>query len=91
MRHFVCLMAALPLLAACVPEQTAPDTPRSAQEAACAATIAAHVNRPVAEITPRWLSEANGIATVETMDGDRRHLCTVDADSRVTGYSHPQG
>ena len=90
MRPILCLMTALPLLSACVPEQTAPNTPRSTLETACAAAIAAHVNRPVAEVMPRWLSATNGIATVETLDGNRRHLCSLDASGRVIGYSHPR-
>lgn len=26
---------------------------------------------------------------IEAVDGNRRHLCEVDASSRVLGYSHP--
>lgn len=77
-------------LAACAaePPGPAPD-PRARQEAACTAAIAAHIRRPAAEVTSRWLSEAGGIATVEARDGDRLHLCRVDGAGRVTGYSHP--
>lgn len=85
-------LATLPLLvlAACVAEEPAAGaTLRARQEAACAASIAAHVRRPLAEVTPRWLSAAGGIATVETRDGNRVHLCHVDASGRVLDYQHP--
>ena len=79
-------------LAACMDPTAAPEAYlRMRQQAACASTIAAHINRSVTEVAPRWLSETNGIATVETMDGTRRHLCSVDGSARVTGYSHPRG
>ncbi|MDB6181149.1 hypothetical protein [Paracoccus fistulariae] len=63
---------------------------RGRQNAACTAAIAAHINRSILDIRPRWLSETDGIATVETMDGNRRHLCQVDADGHVIGFSHPR-
>ncbi|NHF74068.1 hypothetical protein [Paracoccus xiamenensis] len=88
MRAILCLI--LPCaLAACMEATPPPDDLRQRQETACANAIAAHVNRPTAEVRPRWLSEAGGLATVETWDGGRRHLCTVDGSARVTGYSHP--
>lgn len=68
--------------------QPAPDL-RQMQQAACQATIAAHVGRPAAEVTTRWLAESAGIASVEARDGDRVHICTVDAAGRVLGYIHP--
>ena len=77
----------LPLSACVAAGPSGPD--HAGQEAACAAVIAAHVRRPVAEVQPRWLSEANGIARVETLDGSRRHICEVDAAGRVLGYIHP--
>ena len=90
MRTLACLLALLPL-SACM-ETAAPQAdPRPMQEAACAATIAAHIGRPVAQVQPRWLSETSGIALVETMDSHRRHLCRVDATGRVLDYSHPRG
>ena len=61
----------------------------AAQEEACTAAIAAHVRRPQSEVAARWLSSAGGIATVETLDGGRRHLCMVDAGGRVLDYQHP--
>ena len=64
---------------------------RALQEAACRAVIAEHVGRPEAEVIPRWLSEADGVAQVETLDGDRRHVCRVDVRGRVLGYVHPDG
>lgn len=89
MRPATCLLSLLPL-AACIQTAPAPDADlRKRQQTACATTIAAHIRRPVAEVIPRWLSETDGIAMVETMDGGRRHLCTVDGSARVTAYSHP--
>ena len=82
----------LALLAACAEPRVAaaPDS-RAAQEAACTAAIAAHVGRPASEITSRRIGDAaNGGATVEAVDGNRRHLCEVDASARVLGYSHPR-
>ncbi len=61
----------------------------AAQEASCRAVIADHVRRPEAEVATRWLSVTDGIATVETVDGDRRHLCLVDGTGRVIDYQHP--
>lgn len=90
----VLLLLPLVQLAACaaepapVPAPTAPDL-RARQEAACTATIAAHIRRPSAEVTSRWLSDAAGVATVEARDGNRLHLCQVDGSGRVLGYTHP--
>lgn len=64
------------------------DERRSRQEAACTATIATHLNHSIIGITSRWLSETNGIASVEAIDGNRRHLCNVDMTGRVISYSH---
>lgn len=88
----VLLLLPLAQLAAC--GEVAPvatDDLRARQEAACTAAIAAHVARPPAEVASRWLSEANGVAEIEARDGDRLHLCQVDASGRVLGYSHPRG
>lgn len=90
------ILPALSLLAACADAPTAttamPDADlRTRQAEACTAAIAAHIRRPATEIETRWLSEAGGIAQVQTLDGSRRHLCTVDAAARVLGYSHPDG
>ena len=88
----VLLLLPLVQLAACatapVPAPAAPDL-RARQEAACTATIAAHIRRPSAEVTSRWLSDAAGVATVEARDGNRLHLCQVDGSGRVLGYTHP--
>lgn len=87
-------MRLLPLtllpLAACMQAAPPASPPLAAQEAACAAAIARHIGQPVAAVQPRWLSETGGIATVETLDNGRRHLCRVDATGRVLGYSHPR-
>ncbi|MBA4490441.1 hypothetical protein [Paracoccus sp. S1E-3] len=89
------LLTLLPL-AACM--EAAPPSPgpvptaaaAAAQEAACRAAIARHIGQPLSAVEPRWLSETGGIATVETLDNGRRHLCSVDAAGRVLGYSHPR-
>lgn len=62
---------------------------KSRQETACTAIIAEHVGRPVTEIRARWLSETNGVAQVETMDSNRRHICRLDDQARVLDYIHP--
>lgn len=83
------LLLLLPL-AACAAESPAPVPDlRARQESACTTAIAGHIRRPPAEVTSRWLSEAEGTATVEARDGNRLHLCRVDGSGRVTGYSHP--
>lgn len=71
------------------PEPGADTALIAAQEAACRQAIAAHVRRPEAEVIPRWLMVADGIATVETIDGNRHHLCLVDAAGQVIDYQHP--
>ena len=87
-------MRLLPLtllpLAACMEAAPPASPPHAAQEAACAAAVARHIGQPITAVQPRWLFEAGGIATVETLDGGRRHLCRVDAAGRVLGYSHPR-
>ncbi|MDS9468956.1 hypothetical protein RGQ15_15420 [Paracoccus sp. MBLB3053] len=84
------LIPALPaMLAACTATQPSQDDLRPRQEAACTATIAAHVGRPSSEVTSRWLSETGGIAQIEARDGNRLHVCQVDASGRVLGYIHP--
>lgn len=90
MRRILPLLPLAPLAACTAAEVPAAD-PRSLQEAACTAAIAAHIGRPPAEVTARWLSSADGVASVEALDGNRRHLCSVDASGRVLGYSHPRG
>lgn len=86
----ILILSALALLAGCA-GQTAPaaDDLRARQEAACTATIAAHIRQPAAAVASRWLSETGGVAKVEAVDGNRRHLCDVDGRGRVLGYSHP--
>ncbi len=88
MRRALFLLSPL-ALAACMEAAPAADkTLATRQEAACAAAIADHIGGPITSV--RWLSQTDGIATVETLDGNRRHLCTVNAAGRVTGYSHPR-
>ena len=76
-------------LAACVASEQPRADLRARQEAACAAVIAAHVGRPLGEVSSRWISEAGGVAQVEARDGNRLHICDVDTSGRVLGYSHP--
>ncbi|MFD1797252.1 hypothetical protein FQV27_09835 [Paracoccus aurantiacus] len=78
-------------LAACMEAEPAATDPRQMQETACARVIAAHINRPVTEVAPRWVGASVGIATIETRDGNRLHRCTVDGSGRVLGYTHPRG
>lgn len=86
----ILILSALALLAGCA-GHTAPaaDNLRTRQEAACTAAIAAHIRQPATAVTSRWLSEAGGVASIEAVDGNRRHLCDVDGRGRVLGYSHP--
>lgn len=87
------LLLPLALVTACTqaaaPASSGTDL-RSQQQAACTATVATHLNKSILDITARWLSEADGIASVEAIDGNRRHLCNVDANGRVVSYSHPR-
>ena len=90
--RFLLILPALALLAGCtetaVTIPSAPDL-RARQETACTLAIADHIRQPAVAVTSRWLSEQGGVARVEAIDGGRRHLCDVDAGSRVLGYSHP--
>lgn len=84
----ILLLSPLLLLLACT--EPGPDPALiPLQEAACRTAIAEHVRRPETEVTARWLFEADGIATVETIDGNRRHTCAVDGSGRVLSYDHP--
>lgn len=63
---------------------------RSNQEAICTATIMDHINhRPRGKVSARWASATNGRAVIEVRDGDRLHLCHIDAAGNVLGYEHP--
>lgn len=81
-------LCALALLAGCAGAPPV-DNLRAQQEAACSATIAAHIGQPASAVESRWLSRTGGVARVEAIDTARQHLCNVDADGRVLGYSHP--
>ncbi len=76
------------ILLACVEAGPAPALIPQ-QEEACRTVIADHIRRPESEVTVRWLSDDGGIATVEAVDGNRRHTCAVDATGRVLSYDHP--
>ena len=83
--------ALAPLLAACA-EQTAP--PPADLAGACAAAVAAHVGRPVAELTARPGGTApDGLTVIEVTDtgqgADRTHACEVDGGARVHALRHP--
>ncbi|WP_134681556.1 hypothetical protein [Paracoccus ravus] len=84
-------MVLLGSLAACAAPEMPSGASRSMREASCAQVIAAHVARPVSQVSAKWLSEEGGIAQIETRDGARRHICEVDGSGRVLGYSHPPG
>jgi hypothetical protein len=77
------------LVASCANSAPPADDLRARQEAAYTTVIAAHIGRPPVDVASRWLSEAEGIAKVEARDGNRPHICDVDASSQVLGYIHP--
>lgn len=59
---------------------------------ACAAATAAHVGAPVAAVATAWRETGpDGLAVFEARDGDRLHLCSVDAGGRVLRLDHPRG
>lgn len=91
MRPLMILVPALVLPMACAePASQADDGLRNRQEAACTAAILDHINhRPRGEVSSRWVSAENDQALVEIRDGDRLHLCHVDAAGKVLGYDHP--
>jgi hypothetical protein len=88
MHPVIGLILLAPLAACTAAPAPAPDLP-ARQEAACRSVIAAHVGRPESDVSTRWLSETGGIAEIEARDGDRLHICDVDAEARVLGYIHP--
>ncbi len=81
-------------LAGCVtaPETEAPETAdlRIRQERACAEATAAHIGRGMEAVTPTWRGRAaDGTATVDVRDGDRLHVCEIDASARRLSLVHP--
>lgn len=92
MRPLSCL-SLIVILAACdgAPGTgSAPDeATRARQEAACTSAIAAHIGRPESEVEASWLSKTDRGSLVQTLDGNRRHLCEVTRSGQVLGYSHP--
>lgn len=85
--RLILLLSPLVLLACA---DTGPDpVVITSQEAACRTAIADHVRRPESEVATRWLSAEGGIATIEAIDGSRRHLCLVDGAGQVLDYQHP--
>ncbi len=85
-RVVVCLA-----LAACAEAPPAgPDA--AAQATACGRATAGHVGLPAAALVVGGRAErADGAAVIEVRDGDRLHLCTVDAAGRVLRLDHPPG
>lgn len=86
----VLIPIALVTLAACAGLDSAATDSRAREEAACTAVIAAHIGRPPAEVTSRWISEAGGVAKVEARDDDRIHICDISSTGQVLGYVHPE-
>lgn len=81
--------------AACAPEPAPVSEDRSAEVAACAAAVAAHVGKPVEAVTAAWTgasADGTGIVTVTDATGaggERVHTCEVDAGGRVRAILHP--
>lgn len=63
---------------------------RLRQERACAAATAEHIGRGMEAVTSTWRgSTEDGRATVDVRDGDRLHVCEIDASSRSLSLVHP--
>ncbi len=92
MRGWICAAVAMGL-AACAAEEAPAD--RSAEVAACAAAVAAHVGKPVAAVSAAWTgatAAGGGIVTVADLEGaggERVHTCEVDAAGNVLAIRHP--
>lgn len=77
-------------LAGCATPPPPASSDRSGQEAACAAAVAAHVGRPVAEVSAAWTElTAEGTAVVTVTDDARVHTCEVGDDLAVRRILHP--
>ena len=85
--------AACLALAACAEAPPPPAGPdRAAQEAACAAAVAAHVGLPAEAVATVWRETGpDGVAVFEARDGNRLHLCEVSVAGRVSRIEHPRG
>ncbi|SIT81017.1 hypothetical protein [Pontibaca methylaminivorans] len=93
MRPALGIVLLVPLLACSGTEPAgdpADDGLRARQEAACTAAITEHIRQPPEAITSRRVSETGGRAQVEARDGDRLHICDVDAAGTVLDYRHPR-
>lgn len=91
-RFFTALLFALGL-AGCTATPKAQDVPvlRERQERACAAATADHIGRGLDAVSPTWkgVTEGGG-AEVEVRDGDRLHVCEVDANAQPLRLLHLQ-
>ena len=59
------------------------------QERACAAATAEHIGREPESVTPTWRSTTGrDTAEVEVRDGDRLHVCEIDASARPLRLLH---
>ncbi len=82
--------AACLALAACAGAPAPVGADRAAQADACHRAVAAHVGLPAEAVATVWREDgADGIAVFEARDGDRLHLCEVDAAGRVLRLAHP--
>ena len=89
MRTAIAMILFVPLLA-CSETTPTDDGLKARQEAACTAAIAEHIRQPPEAITSRRVSETGGRAQVEARDGDRLHICDVDAAGNLLDYRHPR-
>jgi len=79
-------------LAACAEAAPPAASDRAAQEVACDLATAAHIGLPPDAVATAWHETGPaGIAVFQALDGERLHLCTVDAAGRVLRLEHPPG
>ncbi len=63
---------------------------RTRQERACAEATAAHIGRGTEAVTTTWRgSTEEGGAMVDVRDGNRLHVCEIDASARSLSLIHP--
>lgn len=63
----------------------------AAQEAACAAAVAAHAGLGLEAVTPEWTGVTDtGTDIVFVRHGGTLHTCEVDAGGRVLELQHPE-
>lgn len=77
------------------PAIDAPEAPGASdlqqrQERACAAATADHLGRGLEAVSPSWRGpNAAGNAEVEVRDGERLHVCEIDASAQPIRLEHP--